>query len=156
MPTIVGILIVISREYYMPSWPFSTKVNIFMTFGLLPALRPKSLLKGVYFERKYFTFTSFGSSQKDWICSLIPSLYRVDPFLERNIFGKVITKTCLYNFDPRKPHFYIIKLGFTGVYIIFLVSAQKHRLWVLVRTASARRFKQVPTIYVLSRNMKNI
>ena len=48
-----------------------------------------------------------------------------------------ITKTCLYNFDPRKPHFYIVKLGFTGVYIIFLISAQKHRLWVLVRTASS-------------------
>ena len=40
-------------------------------------------------------------------------------------------KTCLYNFDPLKPHFYIVKLGFTGVYIIFLISAQKHRLWVL-------------------------
>ena len=51
-----------------------------------------------------------------------------------------ITKTCLYNFDPLKPHFYIVKLGFTGVYIIFLISAQKHRLWVLVRTASPRRF----------------
>ena len=31
-----------------------------------------------------------------------------------------ITKTCLYNFDPLKPHFYIVKLGFTGVHIIFL------------------------------------
>ena len=48
------------------------------------------------------------------------------------------TKTRLYNLDPLKPHFYIVKLGFTGVYIIFLISAQKHRLWVLVRTASAR------------------
>ena len=47
-----------------------------------------------------------------------------------------ITKTCLYNVDPLKSHFYIVKLGFTGVYIIFLISAQKHRLWVLVRTAS--------------------
>ena len=36
---------------------------------------------------------------------------------------------------PLTPTF---KLGFTGVYIIFLISAQKHRLWVLVRTASAR------------------
>ena len=35
-----------------------------------------------------------------------------------------ITKTYLYNFDPREPHFYIVKLGFTGVYIIFLISAQ--------------------------------
>ena len=25
-----------------------------------------------------------------------------------------------YNFDPLKPHFYIVKLGLTGVYIIFL------------------------------------
>ena len=37
------------------------------------------------------------------------------------------------------PHFYIVKLGFTGVYI-FLIFALKHRLWVLVRTASVRRF----------------
>ena len=44
-----------------------------------------------------------------------------------------IRKTCLYSFDLLKPHFYIVKLGFTGVYIIFLISAQKHRLWVLVR-----------------------
>ena len=35
--------------------------------------------------------------------------------------GGGITKTCLYNFDPLKPHFYIVKLGFTGVYIIFLI-----------------------------------
>ena len=36
-----------------------------------------------------------------------------------------ITKTRLYNFDPLKPHFYIVKLGFTGVCIIFPISAQK-------------------------------
>ena len=36
------------------------------------------------------------------------------------ISGLYITKTCLYNFDPLKPHFYIVKLGFTGVYIIFV------------------------------------
>ena len=65
-----------------------------------------------------------------------------------------ITKTYLYNFDPLKPHLYIVKLEFTGVYIIFLISAQKHRLWVLVRTVSPRRLKRVPTIHVLSRNMK--
>ena len=32
-----------------------------------------------------------------------------------------ITKTCLYNFDPLKHHLYIVKLGFTGVNIIFLI-----------------------------------
>ena len=28
------------------------------------------------------------------------------------------------NFDPLKPHFYIVKLGFTGAYNILLISAQ--------------------------------
>ena len=53
---------------------------------------------------------------------------------------KLITKTCLYDFDPFKPHLSIIKLGFTGVYIIFSYFCWKQRLWVLVRTASSRRF----------------
>ena len=51
------------------------------------------------------------------------------------VFSLLSITKCLYSFDPLKPHFYIVKLGFTGVYIIFLISAQKHRLWVLVRTA---------------------
>ena len=39
-----------------------------------------------------------------------------------------ITKTCLYNIDPLKTLFYVVKPGFTGVYIIFLNTAQKHRV----------------------------
>ena len=39
------------------------------------------------------------------------------------LWHQSITKTRLYNFDPLKPHFYIVKLWFTGVYIIFLISA---------------------------------
>ena len=40
------------------------------------------------------------------------------------------TRPC--NLHPLTPHFYILKLGFTGVYIFFLIFALKHRLWVLV------------------------
>ena len=47
-----------------------------------------------------------------------------------------ITKTRLYNFDALKPHFCIVKLGVTEEYIIFILLKKKHRLWVLVRTAS--------------------
>ena len=43
---------------------------------------------------------------------------------EKDIQETSITKTRLYDFDPLKPHFYIVKLGFTGVYIIFHISAQ--------------------------------
>ena len=64
-----------------------------------------------------------GSTIQNWIWYMLKDLIN-------------ITKTRLYNFDPLKPHFYIVKLGFTGLYIIFLIFAWKHRLWVLVRTAS--------------------
>ena len=43
--------------------------------------------------------------------------------------------SCPSNVDPLTPRFYIVKLRFTGVYI-FLIFARKHRLWVLVKTAS--------------------
>ena len=55
-------------------------------------------------------------------------------------FANSSRKTCLYNFDPLKPQFYIVKLGFRGVYIIFLICAQKHRLWVFARIALVGRF----------------
>ena len=35
-----------------------------------------------------------------------------------------ITKTIPCNEDPLTPHFYIVKLGFTGVYIVFLFLLQ--------------------------------
>ena len=55
------------------------------------------------------------------------------------IFWKLprhISKTSLYNFDPLKPHFYIVKLGFTASTLFFSYFCSKHRLWILVRTAS--------------------
>ena len=45
---------------------------------------------------------------------------------EKNVY---ITKTRLYNFDPLKPHFYIVKLGFYRGIHYFSYFAQKHRLW---------------------------
>ena len=59
-----------------------------------------------------------------------------------------ITKTCLCNFDPLKPNFYIIKLGFTGVCIIFFgYSLEPPR-----RGGS----NEYPQSMFLSRNMKNM
>ena len=40
-----------------------------------------------------------------------------------------ITKTYLYNFDPLKPHFYIVKLGFTGVNLFFLFLLKNIDCW---------------------------
>ena len=63
--------------------------------------------------------------------SSVPSQILIESCISRSVqcgiqgYGRFhITKTCLYNVDPLKPHFYIVKLGFTGVYIIFLISAQ--------------------------------
>ena len=60
----------------------------------------------------------------------------VDGELKRRLKREVIMKTCLCNVDSLKLHFYIVKVGFTGVYIIFSYFCSKHRLWVLFRTAS--------------------
>ena len=48
------------------------------------------------------------------------------------------TSQCIEH--PGKPHCIMGKVGFTGVYIIFLNLAQKHIQWVLVRTALMRQF----------------
>ena len=64
-----------------------------------------------------------------------------------------ITITSPCNEHPLTPHFYIVKLGFTGVYF-FLIFVPKHRLWVLLRTASLRRFYRVPRINVLSKKKR--
>ena len=55
-----------------------------------------------------------------------------------------ITKTYLYNFDPLKPHFFTVNQGFTGVYIILFISAQKPRLWYSLEPP--RRGKKVAYI----------
>ena len=72
----------------------------------------------------------------------IGTLSHIDDVLPSHaLFRHTITKTYLYNFEPFKPHFYIVKLGSSGVDIIFFYFCiKKNRLWVLVRTASPRRF----------------
>ena len=97
-----------------------------------------------YFRSSYITHdVVFGGTLYDYSSLFAYDILSVfvNAFCAYNLLYCLhITKTCLYNIDPLKPHFYIVKLGFTGVYIIFLISAQKHRLWVRVRTASPRRF----------------
>ena len=56
-------------------------------------------------------------------------IWKDDVLFVLSLFIPDITKTYLYNFDPLRPHFYIVKLGITVIYIIFLISTQKHRLW---------------------------
>lgn len=49
------------------------------------------------------------------------------------------TSTSQCNEQPWKPQFIQGKVGFAGVDIRFLILAQKHSLWVLVRTVSMRQ-----------------
>ena len=57
-------------------------------------------------------------------CSELKSSHITQPEL-------IITITFPCNVDPITSRFYKVKLGCTGVYIIFLIFALKHRLWVL-------------------------
>ena len=58
------------------------------------------------------TNLTWGRTGVSVVCSLFPKAIFLT-FIH-------ITKTFLYIFDPLKPHFYTVKLEFTGVYIIFL------------------------------------
>ena len=57
--------------------------------------------------------------------SMFPLHFRTTSFLTISVLKfepvHIITKACLYNIDPLRPHYYKVKLGFTGVYIIFLL-----------------------------------
>ena len=67
-----------------------------------------------------------------------------------------ITITCLYNFDPLKTHFYIVKLGFTGVYIIFLIFAKSIDCGCSLEPPRRGGCNENPQSMFLSRNMNNI
>ena len=68
---------------------------------------------------------------------------------------KIITKTYLYNFDPLKPHFYIVKLGLKGVYIIFFIFAQKIDCGYSLEPPRRGGSNEYHNLY-LSRMIKNI
>ena len=61
-----------------------------------------------------------------------------------------ITKTCPCNEYPLIPHNYIAKLGYAGVYLFFLFLLQN------IDCGYSLEPPRVPTIYVLSKNKKNI
>ena len=77
-------------------------------------------LKYCIFTRKLYYFIHWPKLFHIFI--FVPTS-RQKPF-KKSPINLNVTKTCLYNFDLLKPHFYIVKLGFTGVNIIFLISAQ--------------------------------
>ena len=85
--------------------------------------RPRLTFWLNFFSKLYVTFILkwialiFGRDEEEDQRQLSLSL-----LFKKNL--SIIMKTCLYNFDPLKPHFFIVKLGFTGVYIIFHISAQ--------------------------------
>ena len=56
-----------------------------------------------------------------------------ETFLENNLF---IMLTCQCNKGPLTSHFYIVKLWFTWVFIIFFIFALKHRFLELGQVSS--------------------
>ena len=91
-------------------------------------------------------------------------IWKISEFLSENLQFLVVTFSIylnrhVYENTPvliyRKFHHQKLKIFQIKILIFFSYFCSKHRLWVLVRTASPRRFYRVPTIYVLSRNKKN-
>ena len=75
-----------------------------------------------------------------------------------NIFKhiKSITKKCLYNIDPLKPHFYIVKLGLQGYTLFFLFLLKNIDCGYSLEPPHQGSSNEYPKSMFLSRNMKNI
>ena len=67
-----------------------------------------------------------------------------------------ITKICLCNVDPLKPNFHIVKLRFTGVYIIFLFLLKNIDYGYSLEPPRRGGSNGYPQSMFLSRHMKNI
>ena len=81
---------------------------------------------------------------------LPPSVYRLPPLQCSTDKNMSVKFTCM---SPQPPLLYR-KTGVCRGIPNFLIFVSKHRLWVLARTTSARRFYCVPTIYVLGEKIK--
>ena len=81
-------------------------------------------------------------NEEKWKMINVVLRYNTTHFIFDKTLSIFIRITCLCDLYTFAPHFYIVKEGFTRVYI-FLIFALKHRLCV-------------PMIYVLSKNKKNI
>ena len=65
-----------------------------------------------------------------------------------------ITETRLYSFDPLQPHFYTGKLGFTGVYISFLILLKNIDCGYSLEPPHRGGSNEYPQSMSLRRNMK--
>ena len=122
------------------------KVNVIVDVGLISYVR--FFVVGLVFHLPIFdvfTVTTVGAISGDdkrmiFVLFSPENRNRLWPFnlheRAQPIFWEASWKQAYIILTPLNPTFIWKKLGFTGVYIIFLISAQKHRLWVLVRTAS--------------------
>ena len=102
---------------------------IYKQHQIIIAPGKRSYPHNTFFSSNLFYLSSEkGSTLKVKNCTSLA--VREDPFSEGTFCTRrqrrshksslPITKTYQYNFDPLKPHFCIVKLGFTGVHIIFL------------------------------------
>ena len=95
-------------------------------------------------------------NKNQWLAEMVPNYLPVlstesllcRMAVDRELRLSTITKTSPCNKDPLTPHFYIVKLGFTGACIIFFI--------LLLNIDCGYSLERVPTIYVLTKNKKNI
>ena len=80
----------------------------------------------------YSAARNLSNFKTQWIC--LGCMAKRKAVIFWRFFPNCIMQTCPYDIDPFTPHFYKVKLWFTGVFIFFIF-ALKHRLRVLIRTA---------------------
>ena len=123
-------------------------VFFFFFFCLSENVQFLEVTFSIYLNRRVFVVTSVGRALSFWPggCGFDhPPSHSKDFKTDTRYSSTCCTYTSRKHayihviLTPLNPC-YKVKLGFTGVHIIFVITAQKHRLWILVRTASLRWF----------------
>ena len=110
-----------------------------------------SLLRNHLVNRLKYAAKTIANANRIYTTTMIP-LFKIASF---SLKEYSITKTCPCNAYPLEPHFYS-KIGLCRVIPIFLIVAPKHRLWVLVRTASAPLMAVLTCTYNLCQRKNDI
>ena len=123
------------------------KANTTDTEAPIFGFTAKPLQQNYRFHKLRKTFSKFYRRHYELISKFnvgLKTLFLIAPFPD----------LCLLY--PLYPTFTQKSWSFQEYAYFFLIFAPKHRLWVVVKTASARRFEHVPTIDVLSKYIENI
>ena len=99
----------------------------------------------------FLSYVPLKSKFENFVCKISKKVFELVPS-----YLVYIRKTCPCNVYPLKPHFYIVKLGYTGIYLFFLFLLQDIDCGYSLEPPRRGGSNEYPQSMSWSKNKKNI